>query len=51
MPSQAAKLHKNLAIILANHTKLLHVAQNFDILRNTSKKVLKKRLKCTIIKY
>ena len=43
------KLYKNKSDILVNHTKLLHVAQNFDILCNAGKKILKNRRKYTIL--
>ena len=43
------KLYKNKGVILENHTKLLHIAQKFDILRNAGKKILKNWKKYTIL--
>ena len=45
----ASKLHKSQRIIRSKCPKPLHVAQDFDILRNIGKKILKLKRKYTII--
>ena len=45
----SAKVYKSKTEILVIHTKMFHVAQNFDILRNADKKVLKNSRKYTIL--